>query len=255
MALIAPTDSSATVSWSTDRASTHSFPHGSSKGFRVECPDRANASDQFNIDFHAQVRRLLHMLGGQYRMQLCWSVDSNYQDELVEYARETERECHDSYPRQIRTATFLKFHDAMERRELRREHLHLYVSKKITANAPAFASSHHKDEYYRKLLGEYQREFELFQTGLTNLFAPSNVRFTPLDDKGHFTTGLYYLNPAYAARKAHDPLPEFYANDSLAGKLAARRVGDRRRSSSVLRISLPRPLLEYPDHPPPAGRN
>ena len=68
-----------------------------SKGFLVECPDRANASDQFNTDFHGQVRRLLHMLGGQYRMQLCWSVDSNYQDELVEYARETERDCPDPY--------------------------------------------------------------------------------------------------------------------------------------------------------------
>ena len=185
------------------------------KGFVVECPDRANASDQFNVDFHAQVRRLLQMLGGQYRMQLCWSVDSNYQYELVEYARETERDCPDAYPRQIRTATFLKFHDAMERRELRREHLHLYVSKKITARAPIFASSIHKDDYYRKLLGEYQREFELFQTGLTNLFAPSNVRFAPLDDQGHFVQGLYYLNPAYAARKAHDPLPEFKHGDSL----------------------------------------
>ena len=49
-----------------------------------------------------------------------------------------ERDCHDSYPRQIRTATFLKFHDAMERREFRREHLHLFVSKKIAANAPGF---------------------------------------------------------------------------------------------------------------------
>ena len=186
-----------------------------SKGFLVECPDRANASDQFNTDFHGQVRRLLHMLGGQYRMQLCWSVDSNYQDELVEYARETERDCHDTYPRQIRTATFLKFHDAMERRELRREHLRLFVSKKIAAKAPAFTSSQHKYEFYRKLLNEYRREFELFQTGLTNLFAPSNVRFTSLDDKGHFTQGLYYLNPAYAARKAYDPLPEFFRNDSL----------------------------------------
>jgi hypothetical protein len=186
-----------------------------SKGFLVECPDRANASDQFNTDFHGQVRRLLHMLGGQYRMQLCWSVDSNYQDELVEYARETERDCHDTYPKQIRTATFLKFHDAMERRELRREHLRLFVSKKITAKASAFTSSQHKYEFYRKLLSEYRREFELFETGLTNLFAPSNVRFTPLDDEGHFTQGLYYLNPAYAARKAYDPLPEFFRNDSL----------------------------------------
>jgi type II secretory pathway pseudopilin PulG len=185
------------------------------KGFIVECPDRANASDQFNVDFHGQVRRLLHMLGGQYRMQLCWSVDSNYRDELVEYARETERDCSDAYPRQIRTATFLKFHDAMERRELRRERLHLYVSKKITARAPIFTSSIHKDDYYRKLFGEYQREFELFQTGLTNLFAPSNVRFTPLDDHGHFTQGLYYLNPAYAMRKGHDPLPEFKPGDSM----------------------------------------
>lgn len=186
-----------------------------SKGFVVECPDRANASDQFNTDFHGQVRRLLHMLGGQYRMQLCWSVDSNYQDELVEYARETQEACPDAYPRQIRTATFLKFYDAMQRRELRRERLHLYVSKKITAKAPAFTSSRHQYNYYQKLLGEYQREFELFQTGLTNLFAPSNVRFTPLDDKGHFTQGLHYLNPAYVGRKAYEPLSEFYPNDSL----------------------------------------
>src|ERR1700685_4045496 len=100
-----------------------------SKGFVVECPDRANASDQFNIDFHGQVRRLLHTLGGSYRMQLCWSVDSNYQDELAEYGHETQNACTAEYPRQIRTATFLKFHDAMERRELRREHLHLYISK------------------------------------------------------------------------------------------------------------------------------
>ncbi len=186
-----------------------------SKGFIVECPDRANASDQFNTDFHGQVRRLLHSLGGQYRMQLCWSVDSNYQDELVEYARETEQFCSDPYPRQIRTATFLKFHDAMERRELRREHLHLYVSKKIAVRPPVFSSSKHRDTYYRKLLGEYVREFQLFQTGLTNLFAPSNVRFTPLDDEGHFRQGLYYLNPAYATRKGYDSLPEFYPNDSL----------------------------------------
>ena len=121
----------------------------------------------------------------------------------------------ESYPREIRTATFLKFHDAMERRELRREHLHLYISKKITAAPSVFTSSRHKDSFYKKLLGEYQREFELFQTALTNLFSPSNVRFTPLNDEGHFRQGLYYLNPAYAARKAHDPLPEFKRGDSL----------------------------------------
>jgi hypothetical protein len=69
-----------------------------SKGFIVDCPDRANASDHFNVAFHGQVRRLLHMLGGQYRMQLCWSVDSDYQDELVEYGNETERDCHEAYP-------------------------------------------------------------------------------------------------------------------------------------------------------------
>ncbi|MDE1171720.1 MAG: hypothetical protein PW734_11030 [Verrucomicrobium sp.] len=186
-----------------------------SKGFVVECPDRANASDQFNTDFHAQVRRLLHSLGGQYRMQLCWSVDSNYQEELVEYARETESDCHDPYPRQIRTATFLKFHDAMERRELRREHLHLYVSKRITAKPPFFSSSRHRKEFYRKLLGEYQREFQLFQTGLGHLFAPSNVRFTALDDAGHFRQGLHYLNPAHALRKGYDCLSEFKPDDSL----------------------------------------
>jgi energy-coupling factor transporter ATP-binding protein EcfA2 len=148
-------------------------------------------------------------------MQLCWSVDSNYREALIEYARETKDECHDPYPRQIRTATFLKFHDAMERRELRREHLHLYVSKKIAAKPPLFSSSIHKDDYYRKLLAEYRREFELFQSGLTNLFAPSNVRFTPLDDKGHFTTGHYYLNPACAERKGDEPVRGFLPNDTL----------------------------------------
>jgi energy-coupling factor transporter ATP-binding protein EcfA2 len=200
-----------------------------SKGFIVDCPDRANASDHFNVAFHGQVRRLLHMLGGQYRMQLCWSVDSDYQDELVEYGNETERDCHEPYPRQIRTATFLKFHDAMERRELRRERLHLYISKKIAARTPIFASSVHRDTFYQKLLAEYLREFELFQTGLTNLFAASNVKFTPLDDNGHFLHGLHYINPAYSRRKGHEPLREFKSGDSLQENWFrnALEIGDR----------------------------
>jgi energy-coupling factor transporter ATP-binding protein EcfA2 len=186
-----------------------------SKGFVVECPDRANASDQFNIDFHGQVRRLLQTLGGNYRMQLCWSVDSNYKDELAEYGHETQNACTAEYPRQIRTATFLKFHDAMERRELRREHLHLFISKKIVSTPSLFISSRHRINFYKKLFEEYQREFELLQTALSNLFAPSNVRFTPLDDDGHFRQGFSYLNPAYATTKGHDPMPAFIRDNSL----------------------------------------
>ncbi len=186
-----------------------------SKGFVVDCPDRANASDQFNIEFHGQVRRLLQMLGGQYRMQLCWSVDSDYGDELAAYGRETQDQCHAPYPRQIRTATFLKFHDAMERRELRREHLRLYVSKKITANPPVFSSSVHRKKFYNKLFEEYQREFELFRTALTNLFASSNVRFTPLDDEGHFRHGYHYLNPPIGTGKGRDVLPAFDPDATL----------------------------------------
>jgi hypothetical protein len=180
-----------------------------SKGFAVECPDRANASDQFNIDFHAQLRRLLQMLGGQYRMQLCWSVDSNYRDELAEYGQETRDRCHAAYPRQIRTATFLKFHDAMERRELRREHLHLYVSKKISATAPIFTNSRHQYSFYDKLFAEYQREFHHFQNQVTNLFASSNVRLTPLGDRDHFRQGYYYLNPPFGSGKGGEQLPAF----------------------------------------------
>ncbi len=185
------------------------------KGFVVECPDRANSSDQFNTDFHGQVRRMLHSLGGQYRMQLCWSVDSNYQKELIAYGEETQRDCHEPYPRQVRTQTFLRFHDAMLRRELRREHLHLYISKKITVKPPFFSSSVQKDEHYQKLLSEYNREFRLFQTGLGNLFASSNLRLIPMDDSAHFVNGLRYLNPNYATRKKGDPLPEFFPNDSI----------------------------------------
>ncbi len=186
-----------------------------SKGFSVECPDRANASDQFNIDFHAQLRRLLQRLGGQYRMQLCWSVDSNYRDELAAYGQETRDHCHAAYPRQIRTATFLKFHDAMERRELRREHLHLYVSKKITATPSIFTSWRHQFSFYDKLFAEYEREFYYFHTSLTNLFASSNVRFTPLDDHGHFRQGYFYLNPPFGTGKNSGQLPAFKPEVSL----------------------------------------
>src|SRR5690606_31759 len=94
-------------------------------------------------------------------VQIRWTVDSDYRDELTAYKAVTDERCQpDSWAAISRNERFNRYWRAMQDGTLRREKLVLFLSKRIAANPPAAGSREVLQEHYRRLLAQYHEGFE-----------------------------------------------------------------------------------------------
>ena len=101
------------------------------KGYVLQPPDLRGGSVAHLNGYQDKIRSLLATVAGGMKAQLQWTCNCDYKKELTRYFRETERMTHPHLKR-VRGERFQRYWDKMHRRELRREHLVLFVTTKIT---------------------------------------------------------------------------------------------------------------------------
>ena len=107
------------------------------RGFRVHAPDCENSDVTWLNRMEDELRVLLASLKETTRMQVQWSVDSDYKRELLDYYEQTKMRSTDAWSTRQRNERFTRYWERMEQRQLRRERLHLYVVGKVdTGSAP-----------------------------------------------------------------------------------------------------------------------
>lgn len=185
------------------------------KGFVFEPPDLANASHAELNAFQQQLCLLLASLGEHQRLQVQWFCDSDYRSELLRYHEETQ--CSTNvWTRRTRNERFTRYWNAMMNRQLRRQRLVLWISRRIDASPPASALSRGGlTRHYEHLLDQLQREFSQVEDMLRGIFSGQGARLMAMSDEDHYRHYARFLNPSYADRFDYDPVATFDPSRSI----------------------------------------
>ena len=164
------------------------------RGFRIYPPDAENADIDWLNHLEDELRVLLASLKDTVRMQFHWSVDSDYQRELLNYYEQTKALADNEWSRQQRNERFTRYWEKMENRQLRRERLNLYVTSKIDAGA--LPSNGSKREVYDAVLNTCGRELDQYGELLTQIFGGLGGSVETLGELDHFEEFYRYFNPS-----------------------------------------------------------
>lgn len=166
------------------------------KGFRITPADLRSADNGLQNHLHERLRRLLHILGPERRVQVQWSVDSDYQRELAAYKAITDRAdpSADAWSIFVRDLTHSAATRQMEGGQLRRERLTLFVGQEIACQPPASES---QEAFIDRITHAQATEFEQIAHSIRQIFPDAVVE--PLDDIGHYGTIARFLDPGLPA--------------------------------------------------------
>jgi len=183
-----------------------------SKGFIIEPPELSAAAPEHLNAFQDQITLVLACLHDKLRLQLQWYCDSDYRAELLRYHEQTQRATN-VWTRRTRNERFTRYWKAMQERQLRRQRLVLYFSRKIDTPVPAGAGRAGLRKHYEVILGELTSEFEQLQGMLAQIF--HGARIEPMNDADHYRHTARFLNPSLADRFDFDPLETFVPELSI----------------------------------------
>ncbi|HEY3913205.1 MAG TPA: TraC family protein [Verrucomicrobiae bacterium] len=178
------------------------------KGFIFEPPDLNNAEVSELNTFQDQISLLLASLGENQRLQVQYFCDSDYRKELLRYRDETEKATNE-WTRRSRNERFNRYWRAMTERQLRRQRLVFYLTRRIESSATGIKSKAALTEYYEGLLNQIGTEFEQCHEMLTTVFSGQGARIIPMKDADHFRHYKRFLNPSLADRFDYDPIDGF----------------------------------------------
>jgi len=179
-----------------------------SKGFIFEAPDLSNAQVSELNDFQDQISLMLASLGEQQRLQIQFFSDSDYRQELLRYQDETKAVTN-VWTRRARNHRFDRYWRMMADRQLRRQRLVFYISRRIESSACGLHSKSALQDYYDQLLAQFRSEFEHVHEMLAGIFAGQGARIIPMKDADHYRHYMKFLNPSMADRFDYDPIEGF----------------------------------------------
>lgn len=168
------------------------------KGYLLQTPDLRGASVAQLNAYQDKIRLLLATIGEGTRAQFQWVGNGDYVPELTRFYRETEQITHPQI-KQRAMAQWRRLWRKMQRRELRREQLVLFLSTEITAHAGSRLTAAALESYYEKLLAQLRAQFEEMTGTLRTIFG-TDTTVAPMDDLGHFSYYDKFLNPSLAER-------------------------------------------------------
>ncbi len=164
------------------------------KGFRVHPPDCENAEVSWLNKLEDDLRILLSSLKESARMQVHWSVDSDYRRELLNYYSKTKELATNAWSKEQRNERFTRYWDLMEKRQLRRERLHWYVTTKIDTTGVSLGKG--QRAAYDYTLDASARELRQYEELLHQVFGSLGGSVEPFDEAAHFRAFYHYFNPS-----------------------------------------------------------
>ena len=177
-----------------------------SKGFVFEPPELGTAAPEHLNAFQDQIALVLACLHDRMRLQVQWFCDSDYRAELLRYHEQTQRATN-VWTRRTRNERFSRYWQAMQERQLRRQHLVLYFSRKIDIAPPTAATSSGLRAHYETVLAQLGTEFAQLHEMLGQIFPGSRIQ--PMRDEDHYRHTSRFLNPSLAERFDYDSVSTF----------------------------------------------
>lgn len=161
------------------------------RGYNVEMPDTENTDASWLMSLEDNLRVLLRLIRPELRLQVSWSVDSDYRKELEAYRQNTELLARDKWSLRAREERYQRYDRKIREHRLRREHLDFYFTSKIQGRAMGGGR-----QYYEELLQAAKREQSELEEALRQQLGSLGGRVTPMTDLDHFQAFYRYFNPS-----------------------------------------------------------
>lgn len=185
-----------------------------SRGFIFHPPDLSNAPISELNEFQDQICLLMAALNDNQRLQVQYFCDSDYRNELLRYNAETEKAAN-AWTKRSRRERFQRYWQKMVDRQLRRQRLIVYISRKIESSPKGLHSNRALTDYYNTLLEQLQTEFTQLHEILCSIFSGQGTRIIPMTDADHYRHYKTFLNPSLAERFDYDPMDTFVPKLSI----------------------------------------
>jgi len=161
------------------------------RGYTVELPDTENTDPEWLMSLEDNLRVLLRLINPNLRLQVTWSVDSDYRHELERYKEETERLGGDPWAVRAREERYNRYDRKIRERKLRREHLNFYYTSKIAGKVGGVGR-----QYYEEVLQAAAREQSELEGALRGQLGPLGGEVVPMTDLDHFQEFYRFFNPS-----------------------------------------------------------
>lgn len=148
-----------------------------SQGYRFQIPTLRSQSNGEKNTFADNIRRFLVSYEADTNLQFVFRRDSDYLAEVKAYDTDTRRLATNEWTRMVRNERTLRYLEGIKNRTLNRNHLYLFVSKKINKNPPRLAGTKNLERFNREILEEHARLFR----------ESANLASTSLGDYGKFS--------------------------------------------------------------------
>ncbi len=174
-----------------------------SKGFAIETPDLRGGSVSRKNEFKRRIRHLINALGPDETMQVQWTCDSDYRKELTRYYNDTLDHCDQPYVRAIRNERFSRYWSKMLARELRREVLVIFVSRKMETYSGNLKTKAGLRRFYEAQLSSLRTYYEERESHIRNVLG-ADTSVAPMDDLQHCSYLKKFLNPSLSQNVDYD---------------------------------------------------
>lgn len=161
------------------------------RGYSVELPDTENTDPEWLMSLEDNLRVLLRLVHPDLRLQVTWSVDSDYRHEIERYKEETERLGGDNWSIKAREERYNRYDKKIKTRQLRREHLNFYFTSKIASKVGGAGRA-----YYEEVLQAATREQSELEAALRGQLTPLGGVVTPMTNMDHFQEFYRFFNPS-----------------------------------------------------------
>jgi hypothetical protein len=184
------------------------------KGFVIHPPDLRGAGEAAASRAHVNLVKYLQSIPLQVRVQFQWRCNSDYHKALDAYEKVTA-DCANPRERDIRSATARHFRGLIKERRLRREHLVVFISRRLEAAPPRFTTREGLKLYYRSILAQCETDFAQLGRELATAMG-QDVPVEPMTRREHQLYLYLFLNPTANEWQA-DPGEIFDDGRSIMG--------------------------------------
>lgn len=175
-----------------------------SRGARFDVPDLKAADQATRESYYSGVGAWMNTLASDEAVQFQWRVDSDYEEELATYRRNTVEQGARGWCRAVREERFFRHQRAMDEGRLRRERMEVWVGKRAsTLPRKGVQTVDQFDSYLSQVSKSLGDRLESFGSRLPD------CRLSLMGDCEHFQSWRAFLNPSLrlvgaARRRAPD---------------------------------------------------
>ncbi len=166
-------------------------------GIELDIPALNYAKNRQKNYYIDQVRAIINYIGkANYRIQIYWSVDSNYSAELYQYQKETEQ-LPDGASKEYRRTRYAEYKKMSDQRILRRERVVVFLSAEIPEDQKISYNTGLKefDERSAALLENFENQAEQAYYMLRNSFSVVGIATKLLDAQELITLLRKHMSP------------------------------------------------------------